>query len=212
MMRRDEFMQRLAEATRPRSAQAGATVLIKMLPFLNDLDDDLFTEGALVFLASRLPRSPTLPQLRAGFEAFSHSSLPPPPPPQSEQERDRQAWANRQIELRHDWDDPSGILRRVHDCGGNILMLRLLGKLVRMWAPQHLGYIPPHILAAIDIDAEVAPQDRHLRFAADASPEGTRSVAEQLNALGQVAVTRPFHLTPEQLDQINPLPNGRKRT
>lgn len=218
-MERSDWITELAAMVRPRSPAGAIHRLTAMLPELEREPAWVFSERSVQFVGARCSRTPTVDQLQKLIADFrrQHGPAEPPPfaPPSQElaQDRERREWDIRQDELRRDWDDPAGILRKVHECRGNVLMLRLLGKLVRMWAPQHLGFLPPHILEAIEIDAEIAPRDLHLRFADDTPPEGTRSVAEQLAALKADArpPTQPRYLPPEQLDQINPLPGGRKR-
>jgi hypothetical protein len=217
-MNREQFMDRLAHAIRPRSAATGAALLREMIPFLYDLSDELFTEASVIFIAGRLNRSPTLPQLRAALVAFASSALPPPPPEPTQSERDAVAWEDRKEFLRRDWDDPAGILRKVGVCQASPRadhaagLLLLLGKLVRHWAPQHVGYLPPHIVQALEIDDD----DDRGRYAVARQRElsaATLTREEQLDALGVSEPLRPTprYMTPEMLDQINPLPNGRKR-
>jgi hypothetical protein len=159
---RVDFMTHLAETIRPRSVQAGATILAKMLPFLTDLPDALFCEETLVSIAPKLPRSPTLPQLRHALTATLNAS--PASPPVSAQERLRQQQAEREAFLERDWDDANGIMQKVHNCDGNVDLLRLLARAVRRYAPQHLGYLPPHIIDAIDRDDQPHVNDNSRRL------------------------------------------------
>jgi hypothetical protein len=217
-MMREQFMDRLAHAIRPRSAATGSALLREMLPLLGDISDELFTDQAITYLATRLKRSPSLKELRTGLEQYSASTLPPPPPPPTQTERDRAAWEDRQEALRRDWDDPAGILRRIKLCQESPRadratdLLLLLGKLVRAWAPQHVGYLPPHIIEALDIDDD----DDRRRYAVERQrvlDGGAMTREEQLEALGYGGPrqAQPRYASPEQLDQINPLPNGHKR-
>jgi len=224
----DQWITALHARVEPAGGRTFAPerAVLYLRPRLQDLPPEWFTEGAIDALFLKLRTLNSADRVRRFLRDYHAQQTPPRPPPISEQEREAIAWEERKTFLRQDWDDPQRIARKVRDCRGNVLMLRLLGKLVRMWAPQHLGFLPPHIVEAIERDAEIAPHDRHLRYADDTPPEGTRSVAEQIASLrASVAechdqsqrldaaiAHRPRHLTPEQLDRINPLPNGRKRT
>jgi hypothetical protein len=214
-MNRAEWAIQLAEAIRPSAAKAAATQIGQLLRLLADLPDAAFTEASVRLVAERKPgHALNLAWLRGVLNDYLRARDPMPvtPTPRSQSEREASEWEDRKAWLRRDWDDPAGILRRVHDCQGNVLMLRLLGKLVRHWAPQHLGFLPPHILEAIETDSEIAPRDQHLRYGGDTAPDGTRSVAEQLAALRSAGPpVTPRHLDPSMLDRLNPLPNGRKR-
>jgi hypothetical protein len=200
-MHREQFMQRLAELIRPRSAQQGATILVKMLPFLTDLRDDLFTEESLAFTVKRgLQRSPSIVQVREAFDAYDAILKTPAtrPPPE---DRERDAWRERQAFLHRDWDDPVGIGRKVHRCRDSPPLLRCLAGLVASWAPQHLGLLPPDILLAVAVGSDIP-----------ALVELRRELPE-LPADGAVIdpprpSVRP--LTAAQLDAVNPLPDGRK--
>jgi hypothetical protein len=182
-------------------------------PRLEDLSPYWFTDAAIDGIWMGLRSLNSADRVRKALRDYhARQTQSTRPPPDTPQERDARAWDVRREELRRDWDDPAGIMARVRNCQGNVLLLRLLAKLVRQWAPQHLGYLPPRILEQIENDSDAAPQDRHLRFDG-APPPGTRSVADQLAALEVApAPAQPRHLTPAQLDAINPLPNGRKRT
>jgi len=185
-----------------------------LLPRLNDFPAEWFTDAAIEGIYRDLRSLNSADRVRSALREFHAAQRHQQRAQDLPQERERREWEERQAWLREDWDDPASIMRKVHDCRGNVMMLRLLGQLVRKWAPRHLGYLPPHIIAAIETDAEIAPHDRHLRFADDTPPPGTRSVAEQLAALGVEApgsAPQPRYLTPEQLDRINPLPGGVKK-
>jgi hypothetical protein len=171
-----------------------------LAPRLDDLSPYWFTEDAIAGIWRDLRTLNSAERVRKALREFHMKQAPPRPQPISESEREASAWEDRKAWLRRDWDDPAGILRRVQACQGNVLLLRLLGKLVRQWAPQHLGFLPPHILEAIESD-EAAPQDRHLRFGAE--PAAFEPAPP--------APPGPRHLDPAELDRINPLPNGRKR-
>jgi hypothetical protein len=213
-MELDRWIAALHARVQPVNGSPERSVLY-LRPRLEDLSPYWFTEEAIAGIWMKLRSLNSADRVRKVLREYhAAQTAVARPPPISQQERELREWDIRKAELRHDWDDPQGILRKVHDCRGNVLMLRLLAKLVRMWAPQHLGFLPPHILAAIENDSEIAPADAHLRFADDTPPEGTRSVAEQLAALNPDTrpPPQPRHLTPEQLDIVNPLPGGRKRT
>jgi hypothetical protein len=203
-MHREQFMQRLAELIRPRSAQQGATILVKMLPFLTDLRDDLFTEESLAFTVKRgLPRAPSIVQVREAFDAYDAMLKVPATRPSPPTDHGRDAWRERQQFLHRDWDDPIGIGRKVHQCRDHQPLLRCLAGLVARWAPQHLGLVPPNILAAVAVGSDIpALVDirralGELRANDDAIVEPPRPIARPLTAV--------------QLDAVNPLPEGRKR-
>lgn len=209
-MELDRWIAALHARVQPTTGSPERSVLY-LRPRLEDLDPYWFTEDAIAGIWAKLRTLNSADRVRKALREFHVERAPPPPPQIPQQERDALAWEDRKAELRRDWDDPQGILRRVYNCQGNVLMLRLLAKLVRLSAPQHLGYIPPHILEAIEDDSDAAPADRHLRFDDDAPLPGARSIADQLAELVPPNEPKPRHLTPEELDRINPLPNGRKR-
>lgn len=83
----------------------------------------------------------------------------------------------------HNWDNEAGVRHLVRRCQDEApQLLTMLREAVTRWAP-HLAYLVP----------EYAGPPPSPRSRDDDRP-------------------KPRHLTPEQLDQLNPLPDGRKRT
>ena len=100
------------------------------------------------------------------------------------------------VNLRREWDDPAAIAAKVAAYADDPLLLRMLRGAVSKWAPQHAGLVPLPEPVAAEPDARMLWQ---LNLAGDADlPNPARPLAHCL--------------TPAQLDEINPLPNGRKRT
>lgn len=187
-MNRSDWMGALAPLIRPRSALAAATQLGKMLGFLTDIPDSAFTEASVAAIAPTLKRSPSFAEVRAALQAYVRSLDAPTdrdPLQDTPTMRERARWAARQDELRAEWNDPDGIRARIRTCDGELVFLRLLAGLVQQWAPQHLGLLPPIALVSLDQVGEVPPGDDRR--------------------------ATPRYATPAQLDQINPLPGGRKR-
>lgn len=189
-MNRAEWMAALAPLIRPRSPVAAATQLGKMLEFLGDIPDSAFTEASITAIAPALKRSPSFAEVRAALQAYARSLDAPTdqdPLQDTATMRERARWEARQDELRAEWNDPDGIRARIRTCDGELRFLRLLAGLVLQWAPQHLGLLPPIALVSLDDVGEVVlmPGDDHR--------------------------LTPRYATPAQLDQINPLPGGRKR-
>jgi hypothetical protein len=198
MMNLDDWISALFARVQPATGSPERAVLY-LRPRLEDLSPYWFTEDAIAGIWMHLRSLNSAERVRKALREFHALRAPPRPPPISQQEREASEWEDRKAWLRRDWDNPARIMQNVRATAGHpmqLYLLRLQAKMVRLWAPQHLGYLPPHILEAIERDDSPAPLSRQ----------------DQLNALGQVAVTQPRHLTPEQLDRINPLPNGRKRT
>lgn len=199
-MNREDFMRRLAEAIRPRSPQVGATLLIKMLPLMTDVGDGLFTEASLAYCGAHLPRSPNLMQLRDALNAFARSTEPLPQP-ENATGRLRREQAERDAFLRRDWDDPAGIMQRIRTCDGDLRFLRVLGLAVGMYAPQHIGLIPPHVLESLARDPDVRlPVFEEIRARGLFTPASAEPQAEP-------ARPRTAYLTPDQIEQLG----GRKQ-
>ena len=125
------------------------------------------------------------------------------------------------IARRRGWlddEDPSSIDERMQDDWGSITDVQVAFKLIELGklhrSPGGMGRTRAAILLSllrIAIDKH-APHHSHLlpdRFEQDGQPL-TRE--QQLDALGvPIEQHRAYPLSPEHLDKINPLPNGRKR-
>lgn len=163
--------------------------LAAYVPLLVDrFPDAAFTTDSLEYVAFRASKGfPTYSELAAWLAEWWREHRPMPPrltaPDNS---------ASAQIDREHaalavEWDDPSGIQRRIRDLGDDPRSLRLLCAVVQRHAPQHLGWFPPAVIEAMQADTPL-PQAMH---------EDHRPT--------------PRHATPAQLDVLNPLPEGRKR-
>jgi hypothetical protein len=117
-----------------------------------------------------------------------------------------------------DDNDPASIDERMQDDWGSITDVQVAFKLIELGklhrSPGGMGRTRAAILLSLlrmALDKH-APQHSHLlpdRFEQDGQPL-TRE--QQLDALGvPLPAPRAYHMAPEQLDKINPLPNGRKR-
>lgn len=190
-MNRAEWANRLAEAIRPTAVKAATAQIGQLLRHLADLPDAAFTDESVRRLAERKAGHPmNLAWLRDELSTYLRlADRPRVGRNELPQERLLREWQDRQESLRRDWDNPDGIVRLVRQCDGNELLLRTLGRAVNRWAPQHLGWMPPHIIEMLDRDPDEFRASDRMR------PESSL----------------PRHLPPEVLDQINPLPNGRKR-
>jgi len=179
----DEWIAALGDRVLPAGRNSRRTVEY-LLPRLDDLPPEWFTEAAIEGVWRDLRSLNSADRVRKALAEFHARQQRQQAVP--EQVLEREAWEDRQAWLRQDWDDAAGIMRKVHAYRGDVRALRLLAFLVRRWAPQHLGYLPPHILEAIERD--------------DGAPPAVT-----------VADRTPRYATPEQLDRINPLPGGVKR-
>jgi hypothetical protein len=182
MMSLDDWIAALGDRVSPAGKTSRRTVEY-LLPRLDDLPPAWFTEAAIEGIFRDLRSLNSAERVRSVLREFHARQQRQQAVP--EQVREREAWDERQAWLCQDWDDAAGIMRKVHAYSGDLRALRLLAFLVRRWAPQHLGYLPPHILEAIERD--------------DAPPAVT------------VADRTPRYASPELLDRINPLPGGVKR-
>jgi hypothetical protein len=185
-MNRAEWMATLAPLIRPRAPLPAATQLGKLLPFLTDLPDHAFCEASLATAAPRLPRSPSLGQIRDALNAYLRTLDGPADRAGADTEtmRERKRLAEREAILAHDWDDPAGIRERIRTCNGEPKFLRMLAALVNRHAPQHLGLLPPAAIASLD----------------EPAPEPGRYVAP---------APRPAYFTPEQLQAVGGGRHGR---
>jgi len=163
--------------------------LAAFVPLLVDrFPDAAFTAASLEYVAFRASKGfPTYSELAEWLHEWWREHRPTPPrivgpDPSISAQRDREVAA-----LAEDWDDPAGICRRIRDLGDDPPSLRLLCAVVQRHAPQHLGWFPPAVIEAVQQDTPIA-QPRN----DDHRPT-------------------PRYATPAQLDQINPLPGGRKR-
>jgi hypothetical protein len=215
-MTRLEWAEKLAELIRPTAIKAATTQIARLLSYLSDLPAQAFTEESVAYLANRKAGTPlSLMWLRETLNEYLRTTEPrlPRPPPLSSTESARREWNEREAFLRLDWSDAAGILRKVEACKDEPHHLRFLARIVGKWAPQHLGLLPPAILEEVARDPEMTLPvfvELRARLGDDERPPRTRD--EQLNALGERRKPTPNYLDPAYLDQVNPLPNGRKRT
>lgn len=210
MMMREEWITalhgKLALGNRPSPERAVAM----LCPRLGDLPDDWFTEEAInaAFLQLRGLNSPervrkALRDFHATQRTAARQAPRWTPPPEPD-------WAERAEVMRRDWDDPAGIRDKVNRHQHDHWALRRLGLLVARWAPQHLGLMPPAILSTIAANSwQFAGLLKRIDMAEFVPPP--RTAREQIETIAETPEPRPHHLTPEQLDQVSPLPNGRKR-
>ena len=172
------------------SRQEAEMKLAAYIPLLVDrFPDAAFTSASLEYVAFRASKGfPTYSELAAWLHDWWREHRPAPPrivgPDNS---------ASAQIDREHaalavEWDDQAGICRRIRDLGDDPRSLRLLCAAVSRHAPQHLGWFPPAVIEAMQADAPLPPQP-----------------------LGDDHRPTPRYATPAQLDQLNPLPGGRKR-
>ena len=171
------------------SRQEAEMKLAAYVPLLVDrFPDAAFTTASLEHVAFRASKGfPTYSELAEWLSQWWREHRPMPPrltaPDNS---------ASAQIDREHaalavEWDDPAGIRRRIRDLGDDPRALRLLCAVVQRHAPQHLGWFPPTVIEAMQAEAPLpAPM-----------PDDHRPT--------------PRYATPAELDQLNPLPNGRKR-
>lgn len=163
--------------------------LAAFVPLLHDrFPDAVFCAASLehcAFLARK--GFPTYGELAGWLSEWWRERRPPPLQIAVEGSDQVATWREIERQCAESWDDPQAILASVRKCEGNVLLLRMLAAAVRRWAPQHLGYLPPHILELIERDPDAS--ERH-GFDREAPP-----------------AIRPSHLTPEQIE----LAGGRKR-
>jgi hypothetical protein len=146
-----------------------------------------FTQDSLHHVAGQCKWFPSYAEVLAYLREWWREHRPAPPritgpDTSASAQLDREAAA-----LAADWDDPGGICRRIRDLGDDPRSLRLLCAVVQRHAPQHLGWFPPAVIEAMQQDAPVVQR------------------------AGDDHRATPRYATPAQLDQINPLPGGRKR-
>jgi hypothetical protein len=195
-MDRLDWIKQLAELVRPMSPQGAAVALAKMLPALDHEPYWVFDDASLQFVASRCRKTPTFGELKGLLDQWrkvrsgENDRAPEAPIDHAAAriERERDQWEQRQDELRAEWDDPDGIRARIRTCDGELRFLRLLAGLVNKWAPQHLGLLPPSAIASLQVDA-----------------------GEWSPPVVVPPPVRAAYLAPDVLDQVNPLPGGRKR-
>jgi hypothetical protein len=212
-MQRTLWAEQLAEVIRPTAAKAATTQIAQLLRYLTDMPDEAFVEASVQYVANRKAgHALTLMWLRTVLVEYLHEADPPEPRPQQESPNAklRREWQSRQEWLAENWDDPPGILRKVHAHRDDRPMLRLLARIVGMWAPQHLGLLPPDVLEEVARDPEMQlPVFVALR---DRLGDAPAPVYTATHTQGEKRRPVPSYLDPAYLDRINPLPNGRKRT
>jgi hypothetical protein len=172
------------------SRQEAEMKLAAYIPLLVDrFPDAAFTTASLEYVAFRASKGfPTYGELAAWLSDWWRDHKPIPPRVQlASPDMSATAQLDReQLALAAEWDDPVGIRRRIADLQNDPRWLRSLCGLVSRHAPQHLGLFPPAVLATLGSDDAPLPPP---------PPERPQ----------------PRYATPAQLDQINPLPGGRKR-
>jgi hypothetical protein len=209
----DEWIAALHAKVMPPGRSSPERSVLFLRPRLDDLPEDWFTEEAINAVFLKLRSLNSAERVRKALRDFHAVQQGPQvrrafgPTPEEE----ARAWQERQVELRDDWDDPAGILRFVNRYRTDHWALRRLCFLVVKWAPQHLGLLPPEIISAVAQNSSlVAGMLRRMDL--PLAPERDRD--EMLDGLGTDPWQgdRPAYLTPAQLDVVNPLPNGRRRT
>jgi hypothetical protein len=209
-MMREEWITalhgKLALGNRPTPERAVAM----LAPRLADLPDEWFTEEAIdaLFLKLRSLNSPerVRKELR-DFHPARPSAAQSAPRWTPEPETD---WEQRGAVLRQDWDDPVGIRDKVNRHQHDHWAMRRLALLVANWAPQHLAMLPPAILSTVAANSwQFAGLLKRIDMAEFVPPQ--RTAREQIETIAATPEPQPHYLTPKQLDQINPLPGGRKR-
>jgi hypothetical protein len=172
------------------SRQEAEMKLAAYVPLLVDrFSDATFTKESLEYVAFRASKGfPTYSELAGWLHDWWRDHRPvndfsrlAAPDMSASAQLDRQLTA-----LAAEWDDPAGIRRRINELANDLMWLRVLCCVVSRHAPQHLGLFPPAALAALDDDA----------------PSPGLPMSER---------PQPRYATPAQLDQLNPLPNGRTR-
>lgn len=178
------------------------------LIYLSQLPDHAFTDASLQFVALRCKRTPSTAELSELLLGYLRTLAPKPaPPPLPVLDETEPEMIDR---LAGEWDDPAGIRDRIRTCNGELRFLRLLGVIVAKYAPQHLGLLPPAVLTALAGDRSIhIPSIVELRRTMQPH-DPVRSPTEQRDSVVEsVAIAR--HLTPEELDRVNPLPGGLRR-
>jgi hypothetical protein len=236
-MTRDQFMLRLAEAIRPRNPAAGAAVLAKHLPLMTDMPDELFSDEMLQVVAPRLSRTPTLHQLRKALEDARRQpemlrAFATEDDRADLDDNDRaviRGWNLRRSEGFREYARRPGSDGDPRSDDPHATPQRFL-SMVRTYFPRAYHAITATDVVAADIAmragwvSEEQPDERtaeELAYVADRVAEALHVIAgakspqftvnEQRDQLTPAATVKPQHLTPAQLDQINPLPGGRRR-
>lgn len=170
--------------------------LAAYVPLLaNEFPPPAFNTSSLQYVAAHCAHGfPTYGELATALAAWwrEHRPAPLPPPalPNPEQcpldsdGRPHRDAPRHLIEAwyRHNWDNPDGVQRLVRRCQDEApQLLTMLREAVTRWAPHLANLVPAY---------------------AGPPPSPLRREDER---------PKPRHLTPEQLDQLNPLPNGRQR-
>ena len=190
-MELEEWIAALAAKVYPPDRPASRRTIEYLLPRLNDLPAAWFTENSIDGLFRDLRTLNSADRVRKALRDFHGTQQTEAPLDHAEARirREREQWGRRQDELRAEWDDPDGIRARIRTCNGELRFLRLLAGLVNKWAPQHLGLLPPAAIASLQTEA-----------------------GEWSPPIVEPPPIRAAYLSPTQLDVLNPLPNGRKRT
>jgi len=233
-MTRDQFMLRLAEAIRPRNPSAGAAVLAKHLPLMTDMPDEMFSDEMLGIVAPRLSRTPTLHQLR---KALEDAARQPEMLQAYATEGDREDIDDNDRAVIRGWNlrRATGFREYARRAGADgaddprATPQRFL-SMVRTFFPRAYRAIIATDVFAADIamragwiheERDAPPTEEEVEYVHSRVIEAMQvmhqplppefTVNEQRDAVTPTPPVRARHLTPEQLDRVNPLPDGLKR-
>ncbi|HYM25285.1 MAG TPA: hypothetical protein VEU08_18840 [Vicinamibacterales bacterium] len=207
----DEWIAALhAKVVPPNGRSTPERAILFLRPRLDDLPAEWFTEEALSAVFVRLRSLASAERVRKALRDFHAARDTPTRTAPRFVPEPEPSWSERVAFMRSDWDDANGILAKVNRYRSDHWALRKLALLVAQWAPQHLGLLPPDILATVSANSEpFATLLKRIDTSEFVPPTRTRN--EYLDDLAVPAEPRPRYLTPEQLDALNPLPDGRRR-
>jgi hypothetical protein len=191
--------------------QSTERVVAYLQPRLQDLNPFWFTHAAIEGVFLKLRTLNSADRVRNALREFHAKQATPTQTHETPIQQEWRNWQEQQKQLASEWDDPTAITQKVRNCADNPTAMRMLARIVARHAPQHLGCIPPHVLQAIE--ANGSTDLKAILRGMPTEPQGpVRSTQQQREAL-QPPATGPGarHLTPAQLDVVNPLPNGLKR-
>lgn len=206
-------------ATLCAGSQPLAGAKSKIAAYASLLADDFpaaaFTRASLQHVAQANRFFPSYAEIHQPLSAWWQDNRPapralPPPDPTSKcpldehgfPDRNRASQAQINEYYRNDWDDPASIRMRVQRYRDDPFALERLAFLVRKWAPQHLGLLPPQFVEAAEASNPA------VKFIRRAGPLYRQSAPAPDEPPPR---PEPRYLSAEQLDRINTLPNGIKR-